>query len=133
MSDRREPGQLIHRVWRDTMLSQGRPVAPERMQWDTLSEQDRELDAAIEAEARAQADSAPLDVRRILEWAAAQPLTWDWACVECRPNSDMLVVGFLCAIHAARALTYAGAAAPPAGAAAPPEGTALGTDEVWGR
>lgn len=29
----------------------------------------------------------------------------DWACVECRPDSDMLVEGFRCAYHRARALT----------------------------
>jgi hypothetical protein len=26
----------------------------------------------------------------------------DWACVECRPHSDMLIAGFQCAIHALR-------------------------------
>jgi hypothetical protein len=40
-------GRVVHRAWRDTMLKQGRPVAPERLRWDTLAPADRELDEAI--------------------------------------------------------------------------------------
>jgi hypothetical protein len=40
-------GKDVHREWRDGMIAQGRTVAPERMNWDTLSEQDKELDERI--------------------------------------------------------------------------------------
>jgi hypothetical protein len=36
-----------HRSWRDNMLEQGRSVSKERMDWRTLSQQDKELDAKI--------------------------------------------------------------------------------------
>lgn len=39
--------QEVHAAWRDGMLNQNRPVAQERMTWDTLSEQDKELDKYI--------------------------------------------------------------------------------------
>lgn len=50
-------GRDIHREWRDGMLAQGRAVAPERMAWDTLDQQDRDLDDGIAA--RLAALSAP--------------------------------------------------------------------------
>jgi hypothetical protein len=40
-------GREVWAAWRDGMLEQGREVAPERMDWDTLSEQDRALDRYI--------------------------------------------------------------------------------------
>lgn len=40
-------GRAVHRAWRDGMLEAGRRVAPRRMAWDTLSEQDKELDEFI--------------------------------------------------------------------------------------
>jgi hypothetical protein len=39
--------QEVHAAWRDGMQIQGREVAAERMEWDTLSEQDKELDKYI--------------------------------------------------------------------------------------
>jgi hypothetical protein len=42
-------GRDVHAAWRDGMLGQHRAVAPERMAWDTLSQQDRDLDEAIAA------------------------------------------------------------------------------------
>jgi hypothetical protein len=39
--------KLVHATWRDGMLRQGRPVAPQRLNWDTLEEEDRELDRMI--------------------------------------------------------------------------------------
>jgi hypothetical protein len=39
--------QEVHAAWRDGMLEQGRAVVPERMSWDTLSEQDKALDKYI--------------------------------------------------------------------------------------
>ncbi len=47
-------------------------------------------------------------LRAIIQWAAGQPAPGDWACAECRPASDMLSVGFRCAVHAARAALAAG-------------------------
>ena len=40
-------GKELHRSWRDTMLSQGRHVLAERMVWDLLPTQDKELDIQI--------------------------------------------------------------------------------------
>jgi len=37
----------VHAAWRDGMRLQCREVAPERMQWDTLSTEDHALDAYI--------------------------------------------------------------------------------------
>jgi hypothetical protein len=37
----------VHRSWRDNMLEQSRSVSKERMDWDTLSEQDKALDYLI--------------------------------------------------------------------------------------
>ena len=37
----------VHRSWRDNMLLQGRYVDNDRMDWDTLSTEDKELDRAI--------------------------------------------------------------------------------------
>lgn len=37
----------VHAAWRDGMLNQGREVAPERMEWDTLSDADKRLDRYI--------------------------------------------------------------------------------------
>jgi hypothetical protein len=37
----------VHRVWRDTMIFQGREVSESRMKWETLSKQDKTLDATI--------------------------------------------------------------------------------------
>ena len=40
----------------------------------------------------------------MLEWVASQPVGFgDWACVDCRPESDVLVEGFRCMVHEARA------------------------------
>ena len=39
--------QEVHAAWRDGMLSQGREVAAERMQWETLTEEDKKLDRYI--------------------------------------------------------------------------------------
>ena len=39
--------QEVHAAWRDGMLAQGRPVSPERMEWDTLSDDDQALDRYI--------------------------------------------------------------------------------------
>ena len=39
--------RVIHSAWRDAMIGQGREVAEERLEWDTLPEQDRELDKQI--------------------------------------------------------------------------------------
>jgi hypothetical protein len=71
-----EPGWIIWRTWRDQMLAQGREVAPERMEWATLPDRDKALDAAIEAEAVAsltaqleqeRAEKAAL-VERLVGW-----------------------------------------------------------------
>lgn len=61
------PGYVIWKAWRDGMLAQGREVAPERMSWDTVPDRDKVLDAAIEAQARAQADAELLALREIAE------------------------------------------------------------------
>lgn len=37
----------VWKSWRDTMLLQGRNVAPERMDWDGLAEIDKALDVQI--------------------------------------------------------------------------------------
>lgn len=37
----------VHAAWRDGMLRQRREVAPNRLDWATLSEEDQELDAYI--------------------------------------------------------------------------------------
>jgi hypothetical protein len=37
----------VWRIWRDQMLSQGRHVPEERMEWETLPEQDKRLDERI--------------------------------------------------------------------------------------
>lgn len=37
----------VHRSWRENMLLQGRSVDSDRMDWNTLSAEDRELDKAI--------------------------------------------------------------------------------------
>jgi hypothetical protein len=39
--------KLVHATWRDGMLRQGRPVEPQRLNWGTLAEEDRELDRMI--------------------------------------------------------------------------------------
>ncbi len=52
-----EPGYVIWRAWRDGMIRQGRDVAPERMEWETLPAQDKALDAAIEQQAAADAEA----------------------------------------------------------------------------
>jgi len=44
-----EIAREIHAAWRDGMLAEGRPVAQDRMTWDTLWEKDRELDRYIAA------------------------------------------------------------------------------------
>jgi len=40
-------GREVHAAWRDKMLAQGREVAPARLDWDTLEQEDRELDRYI--------------------------------------------------------------------------------------
>lgn len=47
---RTDGAKAVHRQWRDSMLAQGREVAPERMEWETLSEQDKHLDFEIAVE-----------------------------------------------------------------------------------
>ena len=42
--------------------------------------------------------------RLVMRTGEPEGVARDWACRECRPNSDTLVDGFLCAWHAARAL-----------------------------
>lgn len=39
--------------------------------------------------------------------ANGPPQNGDWACAECRPQSDMLVAGFRCAYHRARDVVLA--------------------------
>ena len=39
----------VHREWRDGMLAQGRKVSTERMEWETLSDEDHQLDDRIAA------------------------------------------------------------------------------------
>lgn len=39
--------RVVHAAWRDGMLAQGREVAPNRMKWETLSEEDQALDICI--------------------------------------------------------------------------------------
>lgn len=53
-------GRDIHSAWRDGMLAQGRSVTQERMKWETLSQQDRDLDDGIAAMlAAAQGEGKP--------------------------------------------------------------------------
>ncbi len=53
-------GQAVHRSWRDGMLSQGRTVERERLNWETLPERDRVLDRYIAGEVvQALLDAAP--------------------------------------------------------------------------
>ena len=47
MIGRTRLAQEVHAAWRDGMLEQGRVVALDRMSWDTLSTQDKELDKYI--------------------------------------------------------------------------------------
>lgn len=54
-------GRDVHREWRDGMLAQGRTVAPERMTWETLSEQDKALDERIAAALGASPRGEPAD------------------------------------------------------------------------
>jgi hypothetical protein len=42
-------GRQVHASWRDMMTAQGRAVAPERMDWDTLDDRDKRLDHEIAA------------------------------------------------------------------------------------
>jgi hypothetical protein len=37
----------LWKSWRDTMIKQGREVSKERMEWDTLSDDDKILDAQV--------------------------------------------------------------------------------------
>ena len=37
----------VWKSWRDTMLEQGREIAPERIEWEHLLPRDRDLDAQI--------------------------------------------------------------------------------------
>lgn len=39
--------RAVHKAWLEGMIGQGREVAPERMAWDTLSDQDKLLDKYI--------------------------------------------------------------------------------------
>jgi hypothetical protein len=43
-------GKAVHAAWRDTMLAQGRTVAPERLVWEHLSADDQLLDIQIGTE-----------------------------------------------------------------------------------
>lgn len=47
LSDSAEGGEEIWRLWRDGMVAQGRHVADERMNWETLTSDDQLLDQAI--------------------------------------------------------------------------------------
>lgn len=47
-SDEPPLGFIVWRAWFEGMESQGRHVEPRRRSWETLSEQDHDLDAAIE-------------------------------------------------------------------------------------
>lgn len=40
-------GVVVWRSWRNNMLKQGREVAEKRMRWDTLPQQDKDLDCQI--------------------------------------------------------------------------------------
>jgi hypothetical protein len=73
-----------------------------------MSEQSesQELDdfiAALEAE-NARLREALTDLMAVVEregwWSQ---LNGDWACAECKPESDMLIPGMRCEFHAARA------------------------------
>jgi hypothetical protein len=39
--------KIVWQAWRDNMIRQGRYVPEERMSWETLPEQDKELDESI--------------------------------------------------------------------------------------
>ena len=43
-------GRELHRAWRDNMIDQGRKVSAERMEWESLPHQDKELDKMIARE-----------------------------------------------------------------------------------
>lgn len=47
LADTEDGAKMIWRKWCEGMLAQGRSVAPERMEWKTLTEQDHELDRTI--------------------------------------------------------------------------------------
>lgn len=39
--------RVVHKAWRDGMLDQGREVAEARLEWETLSDEDKALDHYI--------------------------------------------------------------------------------------
>ena len=68
----------------------------------------RENDALRAALAATPAPPAEIDVERQRQWAkwiteVGEHLGPDWACAECKPESDMLVSGFQCVYHEAAA------------------------------
>ena len=56
---------------------------------------------------RQQLEAAQKDAERFAKTLAKDnPLgSDDWACAQCHPNSDILIPGFICAVHAAIAAT----------------------------
>jgi hypothetical protein len=53
--------------------------------------------------AQAELDRARELIRDFVQWSFSHEHTHkDWACSECKPQSDMLVEGFKCAYHKAR-------------------------------
>lgn len=65
------------------------------------NEMRRERDAAIARTEQAERERNELLERATRLARGEHPV--DWACVECRPNSTMLVAGFRCDVHAVRA------------------------------
>lgn len=99
-----EPAATIYRLTmklRDDLAF----AAPEMA---TLHMERRLAEAYSAGEAEA-ASKARVDTLRELEpvirRAAEQPVGYgDWACVECRSTSGILVDGFQCAVHKARSV-----------------------------
>jgi len=59
---------------------------------------------------RAKLDAAEADTRRLAKFVVNytnQHFGGDWACVECHANSNILVDGFRCAYHRAKAIDAA--------------------------
>jgi hypothetical protein len=74
-----EPGYVIWKAWRDGMLAQGREVAPERMEWETLPLRDKALDERIERQASEAALSQFTPERiALLEGAERKLLDYWW-------------------------------------------------------
>lgn len=85
MTPTTKAGYTIWKAWCDGMLAQGRHVAPERTEWETLDQRDRDLDAAIEAEA-----TAPLLARIAAlesERDRLREFLWQHAGMHCRVHA----------------------------------------------